>query len=77
MLRFFKIHFIFLVIALLIAFVLIPLEQLYVNNLPVEEVRKYYSDAFSFKSGKAWKLVFTWFLGLTCGRIMLRALAKN
>ena len=77
MLRFLIIHLIFLLIALLIAFALIPLEQLYINNLPIEEVKKYYSDALSFTSGKAWKLVFTWFLGLTCGRIMLRALAKN
>lgn len=77
MLQFFKIHIIFLIVALFIAFALIPLEQLYINHLPAEEVKKYYSDAISFKSGKAWKLVFTWFLGLTCGRIMLRALAKN
>jgi hypothetical protein len=77
MVRFLIIHLVFLLIALLIAFAFIPLEQLYINDLPVEEVKKYYSDALSFKSGKAWKLVFTWFLGLTCGRIMLRALAKN
>ncbi len=68
---------IFLLVALLIAFALVPLEQLYINNLPIEEVKKYYSDALRFESGKAWKLVFTWFLGLSCGRIMLRALAKN
>ncbi len=77
MLKFFKIHIIFLLVALLIAFVLVPLEQMYFNNLSLEEVKKYYRDAISFESGKAWKLVFTWFLGLTCGRLMLRALAKN
>ncbi|MFK7815809.1 MAG: hypothetical protein AB8B92_05685 [Gammaproteobacteria bacterium] len=77
MVRFFTLHIIFLIVALLIAFALVPLEQLYLKDLPVEEVKKYYSDALSFESAKAWKLVFTWFLGLSCGRIMLRALAKN
>ena len=77
MLHLFKIHVIFLVIALLIAFALIPIEQFYFGQYPVEEIKQYYRDAFSFESGKAWKIVFTWFLGLSCGRLMLRALARN
>ncbi len=77
MLHLFKIHVIFLVIALLIAFALIPIEQFYFGQYPAEEIKQYYRDAFSFESGKAWKIVFTWFLGLSCGRLMLRALARN
>lgn len=77
MLRLLKIHIIFLVIALIIAFALIPLEQFYFGQNPTEEIKQYYQDAFSFESGKAWKIVFTWFLGLSCGRLMLRALVRN
>lgn len=70
-------HILFLTIALLIAFAFIPFEQMYFDKVPVEEIKQYYQDAFAFKSGKAWKIVFTWFLGLTCGRLMLRALSGN
>jgi len=77
MLRLIKIHILFLAIAMLIAFAMVPLDQMYFDHLPAEEVKQYYRDAFSFESGKAWKLVFTWFLGLSCGRLMLKALASN
>jgi hypothetical protein len=77
MLRLIKTHFLFLAIAVLIAFAIVPLDQMYFDHLPVEEVKQYYRNAFSFESGKAWKLVFTWFLGLSCGRLMLKALANN
>ncbi len=77
MLRLFKIHLIFLAIALFVAFALIPLDHIYFDHLPTEEVKQYYSDAFSFESGKAWKIVFTWLLGLTCGRLILKALKYN
>lgn len=70
-------HVLFLAIALLIAFALIPFDRLYFNNVPSEEIERYYQDALSFKSLDAWKKVFTWFLGLTCGRLILRALSKN
>ncbi len=71
------IHIIFLIIALLIAFVLFPLDQVYFDHQPVEKVKQYYQDAFAFESSKAWKIVFTWFLGLSCGRLMVRALNNN
>jgi len=77
MVRLLKLHIIFLVIALLIAFVLYPLDLTYFQHKPMEEVEQYYSDAFNFSFGKAWKLVFTWFLGLSCGRLILKALAKK
>ncbi|MBT8112775.1 MAG: hypothetical protein KJO81_00490 [Gammaproteobacteria bacterium] len=77
MLRFAKIHLIFLAIALFVAFALVPLNQMYFDHYPAEEIKQYYQDAFTFKSGKAWKIVFTWLLGLTSGRLMLRALKYN
>ena len=77
MIRLIKIHILFLAIAMLIAFVFVPLDQMYFDHLPVDEIKLYYRDAFNFESGKAWKLVFTWFLGLSCGRLMLKALASN
>ena len=70
-------HVLFLAIALLVAFVLIPFDHLYFDKVPGDEIKQYYQDAFSFKSGDAWKIVFTWFLGLTCGRLMLKALSNN
>ena len=70
-------HIIFLIIALLIAFALVPLDLLYFEKVPVEEVKQYFLDAFSFNSMKAWKIVFTWFLGLSCGRLIVRALNNN
>ena len=70
-------HILFLIIAALIAFALVPLDLLYFEKVPVEEVKQYFTDAFSFKSMKAWKIVFTWFLGLSCGRLIVRALNNN
>ena len=71
------IHFLFLIIALFIAFALVPFDQVYFDNQPVEQVKQYYQDALEFKSSKAWKIVFTWFLGLSCGRLMVKALKDN
>jgi hypothetical protein len=70
------IHLILFLVALFIAFALVPLDRIYFASLPAEEINKYYQDAFSFQSGKAWKIVATWFIGLSCGRLMLKALAK-
>jgi len=70
-------HILFLVIALLIAFAVVPLDKMYFDKVPVEDIKQYYSDALAFKTGNAWKIVFTWFLGLSCGRLILRALSKN
>ncbi|MEM7400814.1 MAG: hypothetical protein AAF304_02560 [Pseudomonadota bacterium] len=70
-------HVLFLIIALLIAFALVPLDLIYFEKKPVEEVQQYYLGAFSFESMRAWKIVFTWFLGLTCGRFIVRAINNN
>ncbi len=70
-------HILFLLIALAIAFALVPLDNYYFDKMPVEEVKQYYQDAINFRSDKAWKIVFTWFLGLSCGRLIVRALNNN
>jgi len=70
-------HIIFLAVAMLMAFAIVPLEKMYFDGVPTQEVKQYYQDAFSFKSGNAWKIVFTWFLGLSCGRLMLKAITNN
>ena len=75
--KFILLHVLFLVIALLIAFAVVPLDKMYFDKVPVEEINQYYNDAFAFKTANAWKIVFTWFLGLTCGRLIIRALSKN
>ena len=76
MLRLVKIHIIFLIVALIIAFALIPLDMLYLRKLPEEELSSYFNGAFTLENAKGWKIFFTWFLGLTCGRLMLRALMR-
>ncbi len=70
-------HVLFLVLALFVAFALIPFDHWYFDKVPGEEIKQYYKDAFTFASAGAWKIVFTWFLGFTCGRLMLRALSNN
>ena len=70
-----KIHLIFFMIAMFIAFVLIPFDHYYFDHLPIEEIKKYYRGAFDFSSTDSWKFVFTWFLGLSCGRLMLKAIS--
>ena len=75
--RLFIIHLIFLGVALIIAFVLVPADLFYLEKAPGEEIKTYYHNAMEMKFSDAWKIVFTWFLGLTCGRLMLKALLKN
>ncbi len=69
-----KLHVLFLFIALCIAFILLPLDKYYFRHFPAEEISQYYRNAFNFSSGESWQIVFTWFLGLTCGRLIVRAI---
>lgn len=71
-----KIHIIFLVIALVISFILIPLDQYVFDKLPDNQIRAYIVNGVTFNSLDAWKKVFTWFIGLSCGRLMIKALMK-
>lgn len=74
--RLLLIHLVFLIIALLIAFVLVPLEKVYFGQATPEWAANYYRNAITLGSYKAWGIAFTWFLGLSCGRLILKALAK-
>ena len=76
MLRLLKIHSIFLVVALVIAFVLVPLDMSYFREATDEEISLYFNGAFTFEYIKAWKIAFTWFIGLICGRLIILALRK-
>ena len=77
MLRLVKIHAIFLVIALFIAFALVPADLWYFDKASDQEISSYYNGAISLENLKAWKIVFIWFLGLTCGRLIIRALMSD
>ena len=48
--RLIKIHVIFLVIAMFIAFALVPLDRMYFSHQAAEKINQYYHDAFNFKS---------------------------
>ena len=71
---FIKIHLIFIVIAFLIAFILFPMEMLFFEGASNEDIWAYYQNAITLEKTNAWKILFTWFLGLTCGRLIIRAL---
>ncbi len=71
------IHLIFLGVALIIAFALVPADLWYFDKVPGKEIEVYYQDAMELEFSDAWKTVFTWFLGLTCGRLMLKALLRK
>ena len=75
--RLILIHIILLLVALFISFALVPLDRMYFRNIPAAEITQYYENALAFKSGEAWKIFFTWFLGLSCGRIMVKALMSK
>ena len=76
MYRLILVHIIFLLVALFVAFGLVPFDRAMFNNVPAAEISEYYENALTFKRGEAWKKVFTWFLGLSCARIVIKALMK-
>jgi len=69
-----KIHLVLLVVALIITFVLFPVDMLFFDGASNDDVQAYYKNAVTFEKMNAWKIFFTWFLGLTCGRLIVRAL---
>ena len=71
---FLKIHLLFFIIALIIAFILFPIEMLFFEGASNEDIQRYYQDAITLEKLNAWKICITWFIGLTCGRLILRAL---
>ena len=66
---------IFLIIALLAAFVAIPSYEMFVGDQPFEEVRQQVLKNISFESYDIWKRVFTFYLALWCGKAILWALS--
>ena len=77
MLRLVKIHIIFLLIAILIAYVLVPADWYYFEKLSAEEITDYYKNTFSFtQKSNPLKILITWFIGLSCGRLLIKALRK-
>ncbi len=75
--RLIKIHLVFLGVSLIIAFLLVPADMLYLNKVQSGEVKAYYQSAKNLEFSDAWKIAFTWFLGLTCGRLILKALFRK
>jgi len=69
-----KIHLILLVVALIITFVLFPVDMLFFEGASNDDVQAYYKNAVTFVELNAWKICLPWFLGLTCGRLIVRAL---
>jgi len=59
-----------------LAFALVPVEKIYFDKVAAEWAEKYYRDAITLNDYEAWGIVFTWFLGLSCGRLILRALMR-
>jgi len=77
MLRLIKIHIVFLLIAIFIAYVLVPADWYYFEKVSAEDIKQYYQNTFSFsKKSSPWKILITWFIGLSCGRLIIKALRK-
>lgn len=71
---FIKVHLVIIVVALIIAFALFPMEMFFFEDASREQIHNYYNDAITMKNSNAWKIFFTWFLGLSCGRLIIKAL---
>ena len=72
---FIKRVFLFLIIALVIAFGLIPLYEVSVGGVPFEHLKQRIMDNINFISVDIWKQVFIFYLALWCGKAILWALA--
>ncbi len=72
---FIKRLFLFLVIALFIPFVLIPLYDVSVGGVPFDYMKQHIIDNINFVSVDIWKQVFLFYLALWCGLAILWALA--
>lgn len=66
---------IFLFVALMIAFVIIPAYEYFVGGVDLELLKDKYARNFSFASTEMWKRTFIFFLGLWCGKAILWALS--
>ena len=66
---------VFLIVALAVAFVLIPLYEVLVGDASFDHVRRQIAQNISFESFQIWKRVFTFYLALWCGKAILWALS--
>ncbi len=67
--------FIYLFIALLISFVLIPAYEIFVSDKPFDFVMQHTKANLNFETFEIWKRVFIFYLALWCGKAILWALA--
>lgn len=72
---FLKRVFLFLLIALIIPFVLIPAYDVFIGGISFEYIKQHIIDNINFVSLDIWKQVFIFYLALWCGKAILWALA--
>ncbi|MFK7794788.1 MAG: hypothetical protein AB8B89_05520 [Gammaproteobacteria bacterium] len=75
MATFIKRIFLFLFIALMISFVLIPAYEIFVGGNSFAVIKQHTIDNLKFESVEIWKRVFIFYLALWCGKAILWALA--
>ena len=66
---------VFLMVALSVAFVLIPLYEVLAGDASFDEVGRQIAQNISFESLQIWKRAFTFYLALWCGKAILWALS--
>ena len=67
----------FLFIALMIAFVLIPAYEIFVGGVDLAELITQAKKNMAFVSFEMWKRAFTFFLGLWCGNAIIWAISTG
>ena len=66
---------IFLFIALLIAFVIIPAYEYFIGGVDLQRLAEQIKKNLALESFGMWKRAFTFFLGLWCGKAILWSLS--
>ena len=65
----------YLLLALLAAFILIPIYEVGVGDLSFEDSKAVVMSNLTFENNDIWKRVFTFYLALWCGKAILWALS--
>jgi len=65
----------YLLIALLAAFILIPIYEVGVGDLSFEDSKAVVMSNLTFENAEIWQRVFTFYLALWCGKAILWALS--
>ena len=66
---------IFLLVALMVAFVIIPAYEYFVGGVDLAELGEQIKSNLTFESTRIWKRVSIFFLALWCGKAILWALS--